>query len=325
MKILIGQNNRRLRREKEMTQEDLAEYLNVSVAAVSKWERDETYPDITLLFPLAQFFGVTLDDLMGYDEKRMEAEVNAIMEEYKSLRRQCKWKEQLALITKAHLDYPSSDIILYRYMWDIAGDWADNDPTVLTERKEELLELCERILSVSNDDVLRLDTQNMRAKILHAEGKTEEALEIYQKKFPSFYSTAGQKMEQLFAKNTPEFRYYLNQNLYELTDFTTDKHMKNIWFCENSTGEEKYEKSMAYLSAMDTMGKSIETPDILFARRMILSHILNNLHRFKITGIDPAPLREKLKGIKAEINAFAEADPAIEGYLMRCYGIKKLD
>ncbi len=325
MKILIGQNIKRLRREKELTQEDLAEYLNISVAAVSKWERGETYPDISLLFPLAQFFGVTLDDLMGYDEKRIEAEVAAIMEEYQKLREQCKWNAQLALITKAHLDYPNSDIILYRYMWDIAGDWADNDPAVLLARKDELLELCERILAISNDENLRLDTWNMRAKILHAEGKTEEALTIYQKRFPSFYSTVGQKTEQLFAKDTPEFRYYLRQNLYELTDFTTDKHMKDIWFCGNGTGEEKYEKSMAYLSAMETMGKSIETPDILFARRMILSHILNNLRRFKITDIDPTPLREKLSEVKAEINAFADSDSAIEGYLMRCYGIKRLD
>ncbi|MBR2296808.1 MAG: helix-turn-helix transcriptional regulator, partial [Clostridia bacterium] len=52
MKIAIGENIKRLRKQKGITQEKLAEAINVSVAAVSKWERDETYPDITLIFPL---------------------------------------------------------------------------------------------------------------------------------------------------------------------------------------------------------------------------------------------------------------------------------
>lgn len=44
--------------------------MNVTCAAVSKWERGETYPDITLLQPLSYFFEVTLDELMGYDQKK---------------------------------------------------------------------------------------------------------------------------------------------------------------------------------------------------------------------------------------------------------------
>ncbi len=325
MKILIGNNIKRLRREKELTQETLAEYLNVSVAAVSKWERNETYPDITLLFPLAQFFGVSLDELMGYDEKRMEDEVKQVMKEYERLGDERKFEERLAFITKAYLDYPNSDIILYRYMWDIAGDWADNDPQVLLARKEELLKLCDRILAVSNDEDFRLDTWNMRAKILHAEGKTEEALEIYQKRFPSFYATVGQKKEQLFAKDMPEFQYYLRQNLYELTVFAADKHMKDIWFCQGGTNEEKYEKSIDYLHALETMRGNIEAPELLFACLAILQCVLGCLHRFHVTDIDKTPLREKCVNLKKEINAFAESEPAVEAYLIRNYGFKRYD
>ena len=68
MEITIGENIRRLRREKGMTQEQLAEVLNVTNAAVSKWERGDSLPDITMLFPIAEFFGVSVDNLMGYDE-----------------------------------------------------------------------------------------------------------------------------------------------------------------------------------------------------------------------------------------------------------------
>lgn len=65
MKMTIGANIKRLRMAKNATQEQLSTAMNVTWAAVSKWERGETYPDITLLQPLAYYFGVTLDELMG--------------------------------------------------------------------------------------------------------------------------------------------------------------------------------------------------------------------------------------------------------------------
>ena len=71
MEITIGTNIKRLRSDKGITQEQLAEAMNVTCAAVSKWERSETYPDITMLQPLAFYFGVSLDELMGYDKKRV--------------------------------------------------------------------------------------------------------------------------------------------------------------------------------------------------------------------------------------------------------------
>ena len=65
MEIPIGSNIKRLRMERQMTQKELAKYLNVSVQAVSKWERGRAYPDLALLLPIASLFHVTLDDLFG--------------------------------------------------------------------------------------------------------------------------------------------------------------------------------------------------------------------------------------------------------------------
>ena len=69
MEITIGENIKRLRRSRGMTQEQLADILNISNAAVSKWERGDSFPDITLLFPIADYFGVSVDELMGHGEK----------------------------------------------------------------------------------------------------------------------------------------------------------------------------------------------------------------------------------------------------------------
>ena len=58
--------------------------MNVTCAAVSKWEREETYPDITLLQPLAYYFGVSLDELMGYDQEKVQAEIDEAIASYKN-------------------------------------------------------------------------------------------------------------------------------------------------------------------------------------------------------------------------------------------------
>ncbi len=67
LEIPIGNNIRRLRIERKMTQRELAWRLKVSVQAVSKWERGYSYPDVSLLLPIARIFSVSLDELFGSD------------------------------------------------------------------------------------------------------------------------------------------------------------------------------------------------------------------------------------------------------------------
>lgn len=64
--MTLNDTIRALRRERGMTQEQLAEAMNVSAAAVSKWENGQSVPDILVLTALADFFEVSLDALVGY-------------------------------------------------------------------------------------------------------------------------------------------------------------------------------------------------------------------------------------------------------------------
>lgn len=61
----IGTNIKRLRLQRRETQRQLAEHLGVSSQAVSKWENNASAPDISLLFPIAGHFGVTIDELLA--------------------------------------------------------------------------------------------------------------------------------------------------------------------------------------------------------------------------------------------------------------------
>ncbi len=63
----LGRRIARLRLQHAMTQERLANIANVSAQAVSKWENDQSYPDILLLPLLAKTFGVTIDELLGVE------------------------------------------------------------------------------------------------------------------------------------------------------------------------------------------------------------------------------------------------------------------
>lgn len=63
--VEIGVKIRELREVKKMSQKDLADFLSVTPQAVSKWERNKSYPDLDMLVKLSDFFQVTADELLG--------------------------------------------------------------------------------------------------------------------------------------------------------------------------------------------------------------------------------------------------------------------
>ncbi len=65
MNITLGKRIANLRRQKELKQDELAEKLGISPQAVSKWENDQTCPDISLLPLLAKILGVSIDELLS--------------------------------------------------------------------------------------------------------------------------------------------------------------------------------------------------------------------------------------------------------------------
>ena len=68
MELMIGEKLKKLRRNRDLTQEEVATHLGISYQAISKWERGDGYPDITMLPALANYFAVSVDELIGMEE-----------------------------------------------------------------------------------------------------------------------------------------------------------------------------------------------------------------------------------------------------------------
>ena len=155
---------------------------------------------------------------------------------------------------------------------------ADNDPAVLLEHKDEFLSICGKILDGCTEDTLRLGAWNMRAKILHAEGKTDEALRIYQTKFADWYTTSGQKTEQLFAKDTDEYYFHVRKNMYELGDFAADKLGRTVFFDPSRSLAEKVERAILYGDLMLNAYRETKEAFFLMLAESFLGRMENDLY-----------------------------------------------
>ena len=75
----IGEVIRSLRKEKGMTQSDLAEKMNVTDKAVSKWERNLSCPDVNSIPKLAEILGTTVEELLNAQGKKENNKINEII------------------------------------------------------------------------------------------------------------------------------------------------------------------------------------------------------------------------------------------------------
>ncbi|MBR5633013.1 MAG: helix-turn-helix transcriptional regulator, partial [Clostridia bacterium] len=83
MKLTLGEKIKELRRRDGRKQEDLAAALGVTNQAVSRWEKDGSYPDMELIPAIANYFGISIDELFGYENDR-EKKIDAIIEKIDS-------------------------------------------------------------------------------------------------------------------------------------------------------------------------------------------------------------------------------------------------
>lgn len=191
MKETMGQIIRRLRKEKNMTQDELAEQLGVTFQAISKWENDTGMPDISQVIPLATIFNVSTDVLFGIYGRNDAEEVKKIIEQAQSkitypVTREC-IKQKYEELQKGLEKYPSNTVLLSNSLEaGISLAYPENEIFDL-ENGEAIYKECVRQANIvikygkNTTDILRA---HMIMVLLHSAYGNFEAAEIHANEFP---------------------------------------------------------------------------------------------------------------------------------------------
>ena len=316
MELNIGMNIKRLRLAKGLTQEQLAELLTISTAAVSKWEAKNTYPDITMLFPLAEIFGVTVDELLGYDEAKAKADVDKILAEYQRLYVEGRFAEGKELIVNARKKYPHDYRIMNKYMWDVAGGSAGNDSKTLLKNKDELTQICNCILEGCTQDGLRAEAIEMKAKLLHASGDTEAALELLSCLSP--WQVPISK-ERLFSTDTPEFRYWNKRNCYGLMDVMSLKLARIIRFDPTLSVAQKIERIEPIAQAFAQISDSQDLAFFCIGEQSIYAILAGMLTADNAPMDEIIRIRDKHLASLQKVMTLAQIDPVVKELFRTTY------
>lgn len=166
MTIYFGENLKRLRKEKELTQETLAEIFGVSFQTISKWERGETYPDITMLPVISSYFNVSVDSLLGVDKAQKEQKINEYMEIYDAMRLK-DTPATFKIFKTAVKEIPGDYRLLVRYMELLMAEKTSRDLPEYEKVSRELMSIYEYIQNHCTDDSIRMWSKRLICQHLH--------------------------------------------------------------------------------------------------------------------------------------------------------------
>lgn len=214
MKLYIGENLKRQRKEKDLTQEQLADILGVSFQSVSKWERGEGYPDMELLPVIAEYFGITVDELMGMKEICSKTQADKILEAVHENSVNGRIEENLEILENAIKRFPNNYQLLEQYAVDLTFARSEGE----TERQNNLkaAALSERILSECSDPAIRSRVQSNLCTYYERSGQTDKALDTVGK-LPSMWCSAEiKRIEFLKGEELTAYAQSLTMQLAQM-------------------------------------------------------------------------------------------------------------
>ncbi len=183
MEIKLAENIRAFRKKRNLTQEQLAERLHVSVGVISKWELGVSAPEISLLMRLAELFDISVDVLLGYqmqDSNRKE-----ILEELNRYIHNRSVMVPFEEVERYLGKYPHDFEIIYQSAQLYALRGAAERDSICLQRALELLQKADSLLEQNTDDeISSLSLQIDIADVYCSMGRDEEALELLKKNNP---------------------------------------------------------------------------------------------------------------------------------------------
>ena len=239
----IGSVIRDLRRSRNLTQEQLAENLNLTAQTISKWENQIGMPDISQIVPIAHFFGVSTDVLFGLESDAVQNEVQALIDDAES---KDTYDEEYSLLREALRMYPGDIQLLLKLLscgQCLLADGIDME----NEDRLTIFHECERagklILTYSEDLRIRIETTEWMIRLYCEMGYGEPASELAES-LPSLIGfnreTAMARISELYAEYDNAATCYVS-NIAQLQRLL----IHNIVLCANQLALKKDLKKAA--------------------------------------------------------------------------------
>ena len=197
MKIRIGDKIRELRRRDDRRQEDLANALGVTCQAVSRWESDTGYPDMELIPAIANYFGITIDELFGYESDR-DAKIDAIIARVDAYgiksRGDDEWVDEcLSILREGLAEFPRSEKLMLALAdtlseagWRRHKEWLyyddegyichNYDVHKKNEYWSESVKLCEYLCDNAKDSAVMTKAVSILVLLLRNFGENDRAI-----------------------------------------------------------------------------------------------------------------------------------------------------
>ena len=197
----LGEKIKAFRQRDGRTQDHLARELGVTAQAVSRWEKGICYPDMEVIPSIANYFGVSIDELFGYDHERSK-KVDALADTIDAMIRQNNGKDVsmdacLSLARQALIEFPGNEKIMYALASALytAGyvrhgehhmDGGDGYSVYDTRRHkayaewQEAIALYEKLLPALQDGEMRQNTVVALSQLYKNTGEHEKALLLAQ-------------------------------------------------------------------------------------------------------------------------------------------------
>lgn len=176
--INIANNIVRIRKESRLTQADLAEFLGVTKASVSKWETGQSYPDIETLPKIATYFGVSIDELLGYEPQMTKAGIKATCEQLSKAFAEEPFEQAHDKCRAVVRDYYACYPLLIQVAIIYLNHISFADPSKQEALADEAIDLCRHIRKNAQSSALIKQAETVEASLHLVKGNPLMAIEL---------------------------------------------------------------------------------------------------------------------------------------------------
>lgn len=197
--MTIGEKIKELRRKNDLTQEKLADYLNVSAQAVSKWECGIASPDLALIAPLTKLLHVSADELLGLTVEEVDARKKELEDAFDETWKTGDLKDRYDICIAAVAEYPGDMKWLNELAWvEAMRSFEYKDDETYAAEQEKAIKKFAQVIEDCEDEKVKKSAIEGIVQYLGFRGRYDEAqkyAELYPKNDAGYSRVKIQSIE----------------------------------------------------------------------------------------------------------------------------------